>query len=173
MLCLVAYSGLGYDSAFIRNANEIVQKIHRGYKLRLVAGQDDLCMACVATDRKDKTVEPKSRCLNYAVCAGDHRAILEINNTRTSSLVLRVGHIFNLGAQETATLRADFASGKIRGACVGCCWGNLCTEIATRSFKTALLFPDLLNVFEKEYAVKRGEVNHKMLHPKNKTALAA
>lgn len=48
LLCTQGYSGKGYDNAFVRNMNDVVERLRKKepVKIQLVFSTDDLCGSC-------------------------------------------------------------------------------------------------------------------------------
>lgn len=131
LLCLLTYAGSGYTRAFTANFDAVVAQIGAGDELQIVAGPDDICAPLLN--------EPDTHCLRESVRARDTRAAHDLG--KLLGIGIFEGQRLELGAPELKILRGAFASGRARGACIGCEWHGLCTAVARRGFHQAMLGP--------------------------------
>lgn len=131
LLCMLTYVGKGYSPAFVENYEVIAARLSAGEEIELVAGPDDICGAL--------TPDPKAHCHEASVIERDRAA--------ADAVARLIGSPLPLGARITPTLalierlRANFATGEIRGACAGCEWSDLCDQVAGGAFASARVAP--------------------------------
>lgn len=128
LLCLLTYVGKGYTRAFTANYDAIVARLEAGEDAMLVEGPDDICAPMLADGH---------HCLNASVRERDAKA-----RGATSALYgrpLEAGTRFLLDAAIIARLRAAFADGSSRSACLGCQWMTLCDDVARSGFRATRL----------------------------------
>lgn len=127
LLCMLTYVGKGYSPEFAHNFDGIVSRLAAGEEVFLVDGPDAICAPL---------------CDSEGICAHCHGAGVRVRDQRAvQELAPLLGR--PLGADSRlqldvvllARLRTAYASGHIRGACVGCEWANLCTRIASAGYE--------------------------------------
>jgi hypothetical protein len=131
LLCVLGYSGRGYDVRFVANLDRIAARLSRGEEVLVVSGPDDVCAPVLDA--------AGSHCRNASVSERDARAAED-----ASSILGRPvapGERLVLDADAVARLRAAFAAGTARSACVGCEWDATCSTIAATGFDGARLRP--------------------------------
>jgi hypothetical protein len=99
----------------------VVARIGAGEPIEVVAGPDDICAPLEGSG--------DSHCHEASVLRRDGEALRALSGVRP--LILDRAAI--------AALREQFATGAIRGACAGCSWFDLCTEIASAGYGLASL----------------------------------
>jgi hypothetical protein len=117
----LTFAGEGYSPAFVANMAGIVARIGAGEPIELIAGPDDICAPLADSGDTHCHAEPAR--------VSDREALRQ----------LQVSSPLVLDAAAVAALRAQFAAGTIRGACTGCRWFALCTEIASAGYAGAAL----------------------------------
>ncbi|AVW90619.1 DUF1284 domain-containing protein [Celeribacter baekdonensis] len=124
LLCLLTYAGKGYSADFVQNYDRIAARLSAGEEIEIVDGPDDICAPLLTEDaphcRRDSVVE------RDALAARDVGALLGLEIT----LGVRLG----IDAARLTRLRAGFARGESRLACLGCDWADLCTDVAQGGF---------------------------------------
>lgn len=120
LLCLLTYVGKGYGAAFVRNYDRVAARIAGGEAIEIVAGPDDICAPLLGGDDR--------HCLKDSVNERDRQAARDIGALLCCDIV--PGGRLLLTPQWIAVLRAAFAEGRIRAACTGCQWHDLCTRVA-------------------------------------------
>ncbi len=131
LLCMLTYVGKGYSPAFVENYEVIAARLSAGEEIELVAGPDDICGPL--------TADSEAHCHGASVIARDRAA--------ADAVARLIGSPLPLGARITPTLaliellRANFATGEIRGACTGCEWSDLCDQVAGDAFASARVAP--------------------------------
>lgn len=124
LLCTLAYVGKGYDPAFVANFDRLMRRLSGGEDILLVEGPDDICQPLLA--------DPAAHCHRRGVTRRDATAARQI-----AALLGRpvdAGCRLVPSAALLAELRAAFAARTIRGACHGCEWRSLCSDIADGGF---------------------------------------
>ena len=129
LLCLLTYSGEGYNSAFVANFDSIAKRIGRGEDIRVVRGPDDIC--AVLLDESD------CHCLDKSVRERDRLAAADIE--AASGQVVDTSGTFVLDAATLEKLHRAFSRGSIRKACRSCEWEGLCTRIAKANYARAVI----------------------------------
>lgn len=130
LLCALTFVGKGYTPAFIRNFEEVLERLQKdGAMVEIVDGPDDICAALAA--------EPDCHCRNASVTARDRDAANALSGLL--QLPMRVGDQLRLGSDRIHALREAFAAGTIRQACNGCQWKPLCDTIVQNGFKDTRL----------------------------------
>jgi hypothetical protein len=124
LLCLLTYAGKGYSPAFTANYDVIAGRISRGETIRIVDGPDDICAPLLAED------EP--HCRRASVIERDRLAARNVEALLNTPI--RPGAEVELGAELLRDMRAAFAAGRTREACLGCEWSDLCSSIAANTY---------------------------------------
>lgn len=126
LLCLLTYAGTGYSAAFVDNFDAVVARLAAGEAFVLVHGPDVICAPLCAAEGDC------AHCHNSSVVERDRRAAQDLwplLAPPTDGAGRRT-----LDSATLARLRSAFASGRIRGACAGCEWADLCSRIVDRGF---------------------------------------
>lgn len=129
LLCLLTYVGKGYNSTFVANFNAIAERIKRGEDIRIVHGPDDICAGLLD--------EPDCHCFGESVRERDRLAAADMQ--AASGHPVSAGGAFVLDAATLGTMRRAFSRGAVRGACLGCQWEGLCTEVAKANYDRAVV----------------------------------
>ncbi len=124
LLCLLTYMGRGYTPAFTTNYDALAKRIRDGEGIRIVAGPDDICAPLLD--------DPQAHCRRQSAVRRDRAAAQAV--TRLLSRPVETDQPFVMDAATVARLRAAFADGSIRAACVGCEWASLCSAIAADGY---------------------------------------
>ena len=124
LLCMLTYVGEGYSAAFIENYDAVIRRMGEGESVAIVAGPDDVCapLAC----------ESGAHCHRSSVVGRDREAARDVG--ALLGIDIAVGTELQIHAGMLATLRAAFRTGRIRAACAGCEWTDLCTGVAQAAF---------------------------------------
>lgn len=124
LLCLLTYAGKGYSADFVQNYDRIAARLSAGEEIEIVDGPDDICAPLLTEDAPhchgDSVVERDT------LAARDVGALLGLEITLGVRLVI--------DAARLTRLRAGFAHGESRLACLGCDWADLCTDVAQGGF---------------------------------------
>ncbi|MGU3576981.1 DUF1284 domain-containing protein [Brucellaceae bacterium C25G] len=123
LLCMLTYVGKGYTPFFVENYDMIAEQLNNGIVITLVDGPDDICAPLLCEDN--------CHCHRKSVTKRDQDALKDIS--ALLDVRLRQGSKFILNQQLLQNLRNAFSQNKIRSACQGCEWADLCTEIATKN----------------------------------------
>jgi uncharacterized protein len=124
LLCMLTYLGKGYTPDFVSNYSRIIKRLNAGEEVELINGPDEICLPMLS--------EHDCHCHNESVQERDVVALLEIGKALDSNL--KVGERFVVSEEMLSALRTAFTAGKIRTACEGCEWQDLCTGIAQNKF---------------------------------------
>ena len=124
LLCLLTYVGKGYSAAFTANYDAIAARIGDGEDVLIVAGPDDICAPLL------NDAEP--HCHRDSVIERDRLALRDLGELL--AVPPRLGESVVLEPVLLKQLRAAFATGRTRAACVGCEWHGLCTSISARGY---------------------------------------
>lgn len=73
LLCLQFFEGRGYDKKFIENLKNILKRLNRGEKIKIVKGKDDICSACSYSSNNE-------RCRLYKRIEEKDKIVLRIFN---------------------------------------------------------------------------------------------
>ena len=131
LLCMLTYVGKGYTPDFTANYDGIVTRLGAGEDIEIVAGPDDICAPLLAGN--------DHHCHNESVVERDRLSGLDV------AVVLGLDHAVGPGARlvidstRLDAMRAAFATGSVRAACMGCEWSELCTGIAAGGFPAVRL----------------------------------
>ena len=128
LLCILTFAGEGYSPAFVANLAGIVARIGAGEPVELVDGPDDICAPLEGTD--------DTHCHEPSVRRRDREALRQLAEADPP---LSGARPLVMDRAAIAALREQFAAGTIRGACTGCPWFGLCTEIASAGYAVASL----------------------------------
>ena len=129
LLCLLTYVGRGYSKAFTDNMSAIAERLAAGEEIEVVAGPDDICAPLLH--------DPDPHCLRCSVTERDRKAADDICGLL--NLSARPGTRLMLDRKLLEKLRAAFSAGRIRSACAGCEWNELCGSIAAGGFERTYL----------------------------------
>lgn len=129
LLCLLTYAGKGYSPAFTAGFTAIADRIAAGAAVRVTDGPDDVCRPMLDA--------PGHHCRQTSIAARDARAAAEV--AALLGRPVRTGQILVLSPPVIARMRRAFAGGALRGACKGCGWSALCTDIAEGGYAGAAL----------------------------------
>ncbi|MCA0044643.1 DUF1284 domain-containing protein [Celeribacter litoreus] len=124
LLCLLTYVGKGYSPAFVNNYDRIAARLNAGEKIRITDKPDDIC-APIAGDLTE-------HCHGHRVITRDDLTARDVG--KLLGVDVRNGTTLKLTPERISMLRAAFATGKIRAACKGCQWHDLCTEVADNGY---------------------------------------
>ena len=125
LLCLLTYAGTGYSAAFVRNFDAVAARIAAGEAVAFAVGPDAICAPVCAAEGD---------------CAHCHGASVRMRDTwAAQALAPLLGPpgptgAWRLDGPVLARLRAAFAEGRLRGACAGCQWAELCTRVAHNGY---------------------------------------
>lgn len=134
LLCLLTYAGKGYSSAFTANYDVIAERISRGEEILIVEGPDDICAPLL--DQSDP------HCWRESVTVRDRLAAGELGELLPGSI--EAGTRMSFGPDTMKKMREAFRARRIRAACLGCEWNQLCSSIAADGYKgTRLSAPGL------------------------------
>lgn len=120
LLCMLTYIGKGYTPLFVENYDRIARQLSLGAIITLVTGSDDICAPLLC--------EKDCHCHRASVTMRDQIALQEIS--ALLGVYLQPGSQLTLNQQLLEKLRNAFREHKIRRACQGCEWAELCTNIA-------------------------------------------
>lgn len=129
LLCLLTYVGKGYSPAFTANYDRVAERLSRGEDVLLVSGPDDVCAPLL------DELEP--HCLNESVVERDRLAAQDVEELLARPIC--VGASLDLDAAILARMRQAFSAGRVRQACGGCEWNELCSTIATGGYSDTLV----------------------------------
>ncbi|MER9300381.1 DUF1284 domain-containing protein [Mesorhizobium sp. M0621] len=129
LLCLLTYVGKGYSPAFIANYDRVAERLSRGEDVLLVSGPDDVCGPLLD--------EAEPHCLNESVVERDRLAAQDLEDLLARPI--RIGASLDLDASMLARMRQAFSAGRVRKACGGCGWNELCGTIAVGGYSDTLV----------------------------------
>lgn len=125
LLCLLTYAGKGYSPAFTANYDVIAGRLARGEEILIVEGPDDICAPLL------DDAEP--HCWRDSVTERDRLAARDL--AALLERPIRAGESLALAPQPLRNMRAAFAAGHTRAACLGCEWSDLCSAIAANGYR--------------------------------------
>lgn len=120
LLCLLTYVGKGYSPAFIANYDAVAARITQGEPVLIVAGPDDVCAPLLQ--------EPGAHCHEDGVTERDSLAARDVG--AYLGRTVGTGTRLVIDAALLSAMRAAFAAGTTREACLECPWSDLCTSVA-------------------------------------------
>jgi uncharacterized protein len=130
LLCMLTFASRGYSAAFIKNFEEVVQRVSTGNEtIEIVEGPDDVCAPLLT--------ELDSHCNNSSITVRDRYAAEALSDLLWQPVQAKEQIL--LDQECPHAMRQAFAEGRIRRACVGCQWTPLCDAIARNSFKETQL----------------------------------
>uniref|UniRef100_UPI0010A9514A DUF1284 domain-containing protein n=1 Tax=Mesorhizobium TaxID=68287 RepID=UPI0010A9514A len=100
-----------------------------GQDILLVSGPDDICAPLLD--------EPEPHCLNESVVERDRLAAQDVEALLARPI--RVGASLAVDAATLARMRQAFSAGRVRKACGGCEWNELCSTIAAGGYSDTLV----------------------------------
>ncbi|MCJ8140692.1 DUF1284 domain-containing protein [Falsirhodobacter halotolerans] len=124
LLCLLTYVGRGYTPDFVANYDRIAARLAQGEDIVLVDGPDDICAPLLNG--------PSPHCHGDSVRARDRRAAADTGHLLGQRL--DTGTRITLDAARLAALRQGFADGRLRAACAGCAWTDLCNVVSAKGY---------------------------------------
>ena len=124
---MLTYVGKGYSPAFTANYDLIAGRLNAGEDIVIVTGPDDICQPLLEAG--------DAHCLTDSVGERDRIAAEDLSDLLARPI--EAGQPFLFDAATLARQRAAFAQGQVRGACSGCEWASLCTDIAGQDFTAA------------------------------------
>lgn len=132
LLCLLTYAGTGYSPGFVENFDRIAARLGAGEEFALIPGPDAVCAPVCAADGDG------AHCHASTVRLRDDWAEKELE-----PLLGQPGPqgVWRLTACIVGRLRLAFAESSIRGACAGCQWAALCTQVAKSGYVGVRLHP--------------------------------
>ena len=130
LLCILTFVGNGYTAKFCANYEKVVERMNAGEPVKLVAGADDICCTLIEEEK-----DP--HCFNESVVERDATALALVNGVLSSSL--GAGSELVLTEELVTRLRAAFADGRLRKACLNCEWSRMCDAIVKSGFKSVRL----------------------------------
>ena len=125
LLCLLTYAGKGYSPAFTANYDGIAGRISQGEDLVIVEGPDDICAPLLG--------DPEPHCWRDSVTERDRLAARDLQELLAGPI--QAGAKMTLGPDIVQRMRAAFATGHARAACLGCQWSDLCSAIAAEGYR--------------------------------------
>jgi hypothetical protein len=125
LLCLLTYAGKGYSAAFVANFNAIAARLSAGEDILIVSGPDDICAPLLG--------EVGPHCLRDSVTERDRQAAASVGTLL--GYPIAEGLELQLHSALLRNMRDAFSSGRIRGACGGCEWFDLCSSIAASGYR--------------------------------------
>ncbi|WP_227287708.1 MULTISPECIES: DUF1284 domain-containing protein [Alphaproteobacteria] len=134
LLCILTYVGKGYSPGFTANMTRIAGRLSAGEEVEIVAGPDDICIPLLT--------DPDPHCHRTSVTGRDKAAARELS--LSLNLRIKTGAKLVLDADLLSRLRKAFASNRVRSACTGCEWIELCGSMSARRFDGAVLTTGLL-----------------------------
>lgn len=131
LLCVLTYVGRGYSDAFVANLNAITERLGDGESVQIVEGPDEVCGPLLG--------ERDVHCRADRVRQRDRAAASALAGVLHGPVVS--GATFSLDAKRLTMLREAFVSGRVRAACEGCEWTDLCSAVADDGFPQVRLRP--------------------------------
>ena len=128
LLCMLTYVGKGYSAAFVHNFDGVVSRLASGEEVLVVEGPDAICAPLCASEGAC------AHCHGAQARARDERAAQELAPLLVGGLP-GAGSRLQLDGGLLARLRAQYASGHVRGACTGCEWAEACSGIAAAGYE--------------------------------------
>lgn len=125
LLCMLTYVGKGYSPAFVATYDALVERIGRGEPLTIVAGPDDICAPLA--------VDCGAHCHRASVTRRDRQAAHDVGVHL--GMDIEPDATLRLDTERLSSLRAAFWTGRIRAACTGCEWTDLCTSVADDGYR--------------------------------------
>jgi uncharacterized protein len=130
LLCMLSFASRGYSAAFIKNFEEVVQRVSTGNEtIEIVDGPDDVCAPLLT--------ELDSHCNSASITVRDRYAAEALSDLLRQPVQAKEQVL--LDQECLHAMRQAFAEGRIRRACVGCQWTPFCDAIARNSFKETQL----------------------------------
>jgi hypothetical protein len=131
LLCALTYIGKGYSPAFVVNYDAIAGRLSQGEDVLIVSGPDDICIPLLAND--------EAHCRRDSVNERDRLAARDLGELLGEAIY--VGKMLRLDKALLARMRLAFSAGRIREACAGCEWVELCSTIAASDYDGTLVRP--------------------------------
>lgn len=125
LLCLLTYVGRGYTPAFVANYDRIAKRLSDGECVLVIDKPDDICAALLC--------EPDPHCFRDSVRMRDAQAAADVG--QLLGISISAGVRIEMHPALLARMRAAFAGGATRKACLGCEWFELCSGIAAGDYR--------------------------------------
>ena len=132
LLCLLTYSGKGYSAAFTANYDVIAARISQGEDILIVEGPDDICAPLLG--------DSEPHCWRDSVTERDRLAARDLRELLGDPI--QVDAKLTLSPEVIQRMRAAFAAGSTRAACLGCQWSDLCSSIAAHDYCGTAVTPN-------------------------------
>ncbi len=109
LLCLQFFEGKGYSERFVNNMKNVVKRLRRGERIKIVRGKDDICSFCPHLNNGECTLDEK-------VYKKD-KSVLKLFHLNSGDIVSwdRVVDIFK------SLSKKDFLN-----ICKECLWKDIC-----------------------------------------------
>ncbi|ASM70972.1 MULTISPECIES: DUF1284 domain-containing protein [Roseobacteraceae] len=127
LLCILTYVGRGYSPAFTDNMNAIIGRLTDGETIEITGGPDDICAPLLKG--------PEPHCHRDSVTTRDRAAAHD--TSVLLALTIEPGTRLTLDGTRIRNLRRAFATSRIRSACGGCEWNDLCGSVSASGFAGA------------------------------------
>ncbi|MDX3925513.1 MAG: DUF1284 domain-containing protein [Shinella sp.] len=129
LLCMLTFVGEGYTPSFVENYRRIAGRLSAGENIEIVEGPDDICAPLLGDENP--------HCRRESVAARDREAALALAGLIGSAIVPGLRIVPD--AAFLGKLRLAFRNGRIRSACCGCEWSELCTQVAGEGYPGILI----------------------------------
>jgi hypothetical protein len=123
LLCVLTYVGKGYSRDFVENFDRLAERLSAGEAVEIVSGPDDICRPLMGGG---------CHCLEASPHRRDRIAARLIG--MVANVTVEAGAPLQLSPALVGALREAFTDGRLRGACDGCEWFDLCSEVAASGY---------------------------------------
>ncbi|NTJ41541.1 DUF1284 domain-containing protein [Agrobacterium larrymoorei] len=137
LLCMLTYVGKGYSQGFTVNYDRVAALLNAGEEIEIVSGPDDICSPLLC--------DGGAHCFNQSVTKRDEAALAAISDFLREPVA--IGTRIRPTKDVIAKLRAGFAQGALRSACIDCEWGGLCDRVAASGFCDVKIAPQSITAF--------------------------
>lgn len=140
LLCVLTYVGKGYSEDFVANLDRLVERVAMGEDVRIVDGPDDICAPLLSAGQAPaKPLSKQPHCHMPRIRERDARAMASV--AELIDRPVAPGEYLSFDRKLVERLRKSFAAGTLRGACAGCEWSGLCTDITDDRYRAVRLHP--------------------------------
>jgi hypothetical protein len=120
---MLTYVGKGYSRDFVENFDRLAERLSAGEAVEIVSGPDDICRPLMGGG---------CHCFDESVAGRDRAAARLV--TMVAGVTIEAKASVRLSPELLATLREAFVDGRLRAACQGCQWFELCSDVAASGY---------------------------------------
>ena len=128
---MLTYVGKGYSRDFVEYFDRLAACLSAGEAVEIVFGPDDICAPLVGGG--------ECHCFDASVAMRDRIAARLV--AMVTDVTIEAEAPVRLSPDLLSTLRQAFSDGRLRGACDGCQWFDLCSDVAASGYAGCRVMP--------------------------------